>query len=134
MHANGSEIPRRQRASKVQSHVPEVVNKGHRFNMPTELEALGGKQANTLATSLEAVTRLKLAPVLRHSAATGASSSHKRETHPDTWVVHILVGDAGPTNEAAAKLLLLMCHQLPFWPVRGVLLAGPEMLHAPGPG
>jgi len=41
---DGPQIPRRQRASKVQSHVMEIVCKGRCIKIPTELEALGDKK------------------------------------------------------------------------------------------
>jgi hypothetical protein len=69
-----------------------------------------------LATLLEGLLRLKITPVLQPPAQTGACSSHRRTTRPITWVVHILIGDAIPTNEAAAKLLLSMFHQRPLGP------------------
>jgi hypothetical protein len=113
---DGPQIPRRQRASKVQSHVMEIVCKGRCIKIPTELEALGDKKAPTLATLLEGLLRLKITPVLQPPAQTGACSSHRRKTCPITWVVHILIGDAIPTNEAAAKLLLSMVRQRPLGP------------------
>jgi len=99
--------------------VLEIVCKGRRFLIPTELEALGDKKANTLATCLEALLRLKLRPLLPQGAATGARSSSAAtgaRSSPETWIVHILIGDACATNEAAAKMLLAMFKQEPLGP------------------
>ena len=116
---DGPTIPRRQRASKVQCHVLEIVCGGRSFKIPTELEALGDKTAPTLATSLEALLRLKLKQALPQpqakAAATGARS-HQRNNRPMIYVVHIIIGDDCPTNLAAAKLLLAMVKERPLGP------------------
>jgi len=99
---DGPLVPRRGRASKVQSHVVTLVAGGQRREIPTELDALGGKTAATLATSLEAILRRIVVAVLPQFLAHGSGA---REEEPEVWMMHILIGDGVPTNLAAAKLV-----------------------------
>ena len=98
----GPSVPRRGRASKVQSHVVTLVAGGQRREIPTELDALGDKTAPTLATSLEAILRRVVVGVLPQSSAHCSSA---REEEVEVWMMHILIGDGIPTNLAAAKLM-----------------------------
>ena len=91
------DLPRRSRSSKVQCHVVLLQVKGRVWELPTELEALGDKSAKTLATSFERLL-LTWIPAL----VPPPEGSHRR---PEVWLVHCLVGDGIPTNQAAAKLL-----------------------------
>ena len=103
------DLPRRSRSSKVQCHVVLLQVKGRVWELPTELEALGDKSAKTLATSFERLL-LTWIPALvpppecshRRPEVGPAMRSHR---HPEVWLVHCLVGDGIPTNQAAAKLL-----------------------------
>ena len=103
------DLPRRSRSSKVQVHVVLLQVKGRVWELPTELEALGDKSAKTLATSFERLL-LTWIPALvpppggshRRPEVWPAMCSHRR---PEVWLVHCLVGDGIPTNQAAAKLL-----------------------------
>ncbi|MEC9253541.1 MAG: hypothetical protein VX863_01705, partial [Candidatus Thermoplasmatota archaeon] len=138
---DGPSMPRRGRASKVQAHVVTVVVGQSRHDIPTELEALGDKTAPTLATSLEAVLRKIVSGVLPERSAhvngaahgngtreeqhaahgngaqerrSGAAHDDGGREHPETWVVHILIGDGVPTNLAAAKLLWASVAHVPL--------------------
>ena len=84
-------VPARSRSSKIQQQVVNIVVNRQRLEIPTELEPLGDKSAATLTTSLERVLRTIAAQVLP-----GIQGM-------DIWICMILVGDAIPTNEAAAK-------------------------------
>ena len=103
------DLPRRSRSSKVQCHVVLLQVKGRVWELPTELEALGDKSAKTLATSFERLL-LTWIPALvpppecsqRRPEVGPAMRNHR---HPEVWLVHCLVGDGIPTNQAAAKLL-----------------------------
>ena len=98
------DLPRRSRSSKVQCHVFLLQVKGRVWELPTELEALGDKSAKTLATSFERLL-LTWIPAL----VPPPEGSHRRplgsDRRSEVWLVHCLVGDGIPTNQAAAKLL-----------------------------
>ena len=141
---DGPSVPRRGRALKVQAHVVTLVAGRSRRDIPTELEALGDKSAATLATSLEALLRRIVCGTLDgNGARDGARQEHgndaREEQHaahgngarqrragaahgngareqPETWLVHILVGDGVPTNLAAAKLMWAAVVQDPLGP------------------
>ena len=71
-----------------------------RKDVATELEALGDKSAKTLATSFERLLRSVATSIVP------APQPQAGRAVLEIWVIHILVGDGIPTNEAAAKLLL----------------------------
>ena len=87
-------VPARSRSSKVQQHVVNIVVNGQQLEIPTELEALSDKTAATLTTSLERVLRTISAQVL---------PGIQEPMDIALWICMVLVGDAIPTNEAAAK-------------------------------
>ena len=76
---DGPSLPRRGRASKVQAHVVTLVAGRSRVDIPTELEALGDKTAQTLATSLESLLRRIAGVVLPQPSAHGVGA---REPQP----------------------------------------------------
>ena len=92
---DGPSMPRRGRASKVQLHVVRLGVAHYRREIPTELEALGDKTAGTIATSLEGVMRGVLKDVLPTITCRGV----------EIWAIHLLIGDAIPTNDAAARVI-----------------------------
>ena len=102
--ARDAKLPTRGRASKVQLHVLRLAAGHHDHEIPTELEALGDKSASTLATSLERLTRNTIRdifPQLDHNEAEHTVLGRV----PEIWVIHLLIGDAIPTNDAAARVL-----------------------------
>ena len=118
---DGPKVPNRSRASKVQQNVLTIIGVTDRTNVATELEALGDKTAATLATSFERLLRSVCSRILTQPQAGSA----------ETWIFHMLVGDGIPTNEAAAKLLLV--HSAKSAGARHALLAdGREVRHTPG--
>ena len=100
-------LPKRGRASKVQLHVLRLAVGHHRHEIPTELEALGDKSAGTIATSLEGVRRNTLRDILPEIDA-----------GPEIWVTHLLIGDAIPTNDAAARVIWASVSERPLGPSR----------------
>ena len=98
-------LPSRSRSSKVQQHcvwlhlVGQVV-----IRWFADLDPLGDKTAKTLACSLRKV----LLPI----AEAVSAGLHGYDMRP--WVFHILVGDAVPTNGAAARILLAWVRQCPL--------------------
>ncbi len=124
---DGPSVPRRGRASEVQSHVVTLVAGGQRREIPTELDALGDKTVPTLATSLEALLRRIVVAVLPQSSAHGSgardeepeSSAHgsgAREEGAEVWMMRIPVGGGVPTNLAAAKLVWACVAERPLGP------------------
>ena len=95
-HLGGAaDLPSRSRSSKVQQHVVKVfLRPGLSCEVPQEMEALGDKTAATLATSLDG----RLRQVAKTIAA-GLGNDN------EAWLIHVLVGDAINTNEAAARRL-----------------------------
>ena len=85
-------VPARSRSSKVQQHVVNIIVNRQLIEYPTELEPLGDKSAATLTTSLERLVRNISAQVLPGI-----------QEQMEIWMLMVLVGDAIPTNEAAAK-------------------------------
>ena len=78
----------------------------HEDEIPTELEALGDKTARTLATSLERLMRNALRDILPQVDHDEAERTLLgRVPEPEIWVTHVLIGDAIPTNDAAARVL-----------------------------
>jgi hypothetical protein len=119
---DGPKMPRRGRASKVQLHVVTLATGFFRREIPTELEALGDKTAGTLATVLEGTMRGILRGVLPN-----------KQSGPEIWVVHMLIGDAVPTNGAAAKLMWASAKHIPIGErVRYFLLVVVCMVHQVG--
>ena len=102
---DGPRLPRRARTSKVQLHVVSIAVGHLRWEIPTELEALGDKTTGTLATSLEGVLRGVLGDVLPQN-----------EAGPEIWVFHLLVGDAIPTNDSASRVLYASVKRNPLGP------------------
>ena len=100
---DGPKLPKRGRASKVQMHVVRIAVGHHRQEIPTELEALGDKGTGTLATSLEGTLREILQDVLPAS-----------DSGPEIWVIHLLIGDAVPTNDAAARVIWASVKERPL--------------------
>lgn len=104
--ARDAQLPRRGRASKVQLHVLRLAVGHHEHEIPTELEALGDKSASTLATSLERLMRNTIRdtlPKVDHNEAERTLLG--RGPVPEIWVIHLVIGDAIPTNDAAARVL-----------------------------
>ena len=95
-HLGGAaDLPSRSRSSKVQQHVVKVfLRPGLSCEVPQEMEAVGDKTAATLATSLDG----RLRQVAKTIAA-GLGSDN------EAWLIHVLVGDAINTREAAARRL-----------------------------
>ena len=110
-------LPRRSRTSKVQMHVVKLSVIGRCWDLPQELEALSDKTAATLATSFEQLLLTLLSNVVPTASATGGPtvSATGGSTHfqrrPDIWLVHCIIGDAIPTNLAAAKILWALALQ-----------------------
>ena len=102
-------LPRRSRTSKVQMHVVKLSVSGRCWDLPQELEALSDKEAATLATSFERLLLVFLSNVVPTVSATGGSRPFRRR--PDIWLVHCIIGDAIPTNLAAAKILWALALQ-----------------------
>ena len=110
-------LPRRSRTSKVQMHVVKLSVIGRCWDLPLELEALSDKEAVTLATSFEQLLLMLLSKVVPTASATGGLtvSATGGSTHfqrrPEIWLVHCIIGDAIPTNLAAAKILWALALQ-----------------------
>ena len=96
-------LPKRGCASKVQMHVVELVVGEVHHKIPTELEALGDKTTSTLATSLEGTMRNTLRDVLPAN-----------DTGPEIWVSHLIIGDAIPTNDSAARVVWASVKECPL--------------------
>ena len=94
---DGPTLPKRGRASKVQIHVVKLAVGHHVLEIPTELQALGDKSTGTLATSLEGILREVVGQVLPVRYNTGHG--------PEIWVLHLLIGDAIPTNDSASRVV-----------------------------
>ena len=103
--ARDPELPRRGRASKVQLHVLRLAVGHHQHEIPTELEALGDKTASTLATSLERLMRNTIRDTFPKVGLNLAERTLLGRVPPEIWVTHWLIGDAIPTNDAAARVL-----------------------------
>ena len=87
-------------------HVSHVQDE----DIPVELEALADKTAPTLATSFERLVKTLLENTLpKPQPATGgarpATGGRRKDSEPEVWLVHAIIGDGIPTNAAAAKLL-----------------------------
>ena len=102
--ARDTKLPTRGRASKVQLHVLRLAVGHHQHEIPTELEALGDKSTGTLATSLEGVMRNTMRDILPKVDHDEAERTLLGRV-PEIWVVHLLIGDAIPTNDAAARVM-----------------------------
>ena len=102
--AREAKLPRRGRASKVQLHVLRCAVGHYDQEIPTELEALGDKSASTLATSLEMLMRKTIKDILPQVDHNEADSTLLGRL-PEIWVTHLLIGDAIPTNDAAARVV-----------------------------
>ena len=84
-------------------HVVRIAVDQYLQEIPTELEALGDKGTGTLATSLEGTLRDILQDVLP-----------ARDSGPEIWVIHLLIGDGVPTNEAAARVIFASVKERPL--------------------
>lgn len=92
-----STAPSRARSSKVMQHSAMLHFAGQQpLRWYEDLHPLADKRAPTLATSLRKV----LVPV----AETLGPVVGRQEAGQRPWLVHILIGDGVPTNEAAAKV------------------------------
>ena len=111
--ARDAKLPTRGRASKVQLHVLRLAVGHHVHEIPTELEALGDKSASTLATSFERLMRnttRDILPQVDHNEAERTLLGRV----PEIWVTHLLIGDAIPTNDAAARVLWASVNENPL--------------------
>ena len=92
-----AEAPSRARSSKVMQHSAMLHFAGQEpLRWYEDLHPLADKRAPTLATSLRKV----LVPV----AETVGAVVDRQQAGQRPWMVHILIGDGVPTNEAAAKV------------------------------
>ena len=98
-------VPGRSRSSKVNQHVVNIVVNRQLIAFPTELEPLSDKSAATLTTSLESLLRTISAQVLTQTGT---------QEEMQIWLLMVLVGDAIPTNEAAATGLWSAIAQKPL--------------------
>ena len=96
---NSLSAPVRSRCSKVQQHALWLKIPTCLLPLLTELDPLANKSAATLATSLKKA----LVPVL--ALAQEAAGVLVRSVGGLFWFVHIIVGDAVSTNEAACRTL-----------------------------
>ena len=72
----GPAIPRRGRVSKVQVNVMDLLFNGKIFAIPTDLQALGNKAAQTQTTCFDHLVRYTVGPAATGgSAATGGPST-----------------------------------------------------------
>ena len=111
--ARDIKLPTRGRASKVQLHVLRLAVGHHEHEIPTELEALGDKTTGTLATSLEGLLRKTMADILPQVDDDEAKRTLLGRG-PEIWVVHLLIGDAIPTNDAAARVMWASVQESPL--------------------
>jgi hypothetical protein len=124
-------LPRRSRTSKVQIHVVTVAcgaRVGSKvmglktWKIPCELEGLVDKTAAILATSFERLLKTLLENMLPQPQP--ATGGRRRDSEPEVWLVHAIIGDAINTNEAAAKILWAVAATGAFKIVRYFLLVG----------
>ena len=119
---DGGPIPKRGRASKVQLNVLDLLIRGVRVGIPTELVALANKTSRTLATCFENLLRDVLGNIFDETPATGGVTAPATGgvTTPATggavpiYLVHFMVGDAIAANELAARLLWAIHKQKPL--------------------
>ena len=111
--ARDAKLPTRGRASKVQLHVLRLAVGHHVHEIPTELEALGDKSASTLATSFERLMRNTTRDILTQVDHNEAERTLLGRV-PEIWVTHLLIGDAIPTNDAAARVLWASVNENPL--------------------
>ena len=130
--SNRAGLPRRSRTSKVQMHVVTVTcgargagSSGSKvmgqrsWGVLVELEGLVDKTAATLATSFE-----RLVNTLLENMLPRPQPSRRKDSEPEVWLVHAIIGDAISTNGAAAKILWAMAATGAFKKVRYFLLVG----------
>jgi hypothetical protein len=115
-------LPRRSRTSKVQIHVVAVTCKEKIWDVPVELEGLVDKTAPTLATSFERLVKTLLENMLPQPQP--ATGGRRKDSEPEVWLVHAIIGDAINTNQAAAKILWAVAGTGAFTIVRYFLLVG----------
>ena len=112
--ARDAKLPTRGRASKVQLHVLRLAVGHHEREIPTELEALGDKSARTLATSFERLIRNTIIRDILPQVYEEADRTLLGRGLPTIWITHLLIGDAIPTNEAAARILWASVKEKPL--------------------
>ena len=89
----GSSVPRRGRASKIQINVVDVWVEQARYHVPTELQALGDKTVATLATCFEALVRWIADNVIVPSVPATGGAEPATGGGIETLLVHVLIGD-----------------------------------------
>ena len=120
--ARETNLLKRGRASKVQCHVMRFCVGHHEMEIPTELEALGDKGTGTLATVLEGLMRRTFREILGEG-----------DTGPEIWAIHLLIGDAVPTNDSAARVIWATVKACPLGErIRYFLLTVKCMTHQTG--
>ena len=127
-------LPKRSRTSKVQIHVVTVTcgatSSGSKvmgqksWNVPVELEGLVDKTAATLATSFERLVKMLLENMFPQPQPAPATGGRRKDSEPEVWMVHAIIGDAIGTNEAACKILWAVAATGAFKIVRYFLLVG----------
>ena len=131
--ARDAKLPTRGRASKVQLHVLRLAVGHHEREIPTELEALGDKTASTLATSLERLMRNTIRDTFPEVDLNLAERTRLGRVPPEIWLTHWLIGDAIPTNDAAARVLWASVQENPLGqPIRYFLGVIRCMTHQTG--
>jgi len=116
-----SGLPARSRASNVLGQVATLYVGDCRIAWPTELVALGCKDADTLVTALEKTLRdisdkagFAHGSLLANSGAPASSGEPASGGGVWTWVLHIILQDGIPTNMAAAAALLKVVSDAPL--------------------
>ena len=99
----------RGRGSSVMQYVVKMLYDGEPLRLHTELDALGQKDANTIATALLGVLRNVANMTVEALGQNGAMDGL------ELWYFHVIVGDGIATNEAACKRLLAECRRHPLW-------------------
>ena len=112
--ARDTNLPTRGRASKVQLHVLRLAVGHHQFDIPTELESLGDKSTGTLATTLEGLMRNTMRDILPKLDHDDEAARTLLGRGPEIWVIHLLIGDAIPTNDAAARVMRASVKERPL--------------------
>ena len=116
-----SGLPTRSRASNVLGQVTALYVGDSRISWPTELVALGAKDADTLVTALEKTLRdisdkagFACGSLLANGGAPASSGEPAGGGLVWTWVLHILLQDGINTNMAAAAALRKVVSETPL--------------------
>ena len=116
-----SGLPTRSRASNVLGQVTTLYVGDSRIPWPTELVALGAKDADTLVTALEKTLRdisdkagFACGSLLANGGAPASSGEPAGGGLVWTWVLHILLQDGINTNMAAAAALRKVVSDTPL--------------------